>query len=103
MNRPPLDDRGSGRTSDQIVTAPRDAIFVCAGPRDYTMRLARHLGRSDIVVVTADYDRVDIACRGSRRPIIIDHALPLGRSSREWENWGKIVDMAARQNARVLA
>ena len=66
--------RQNGKTTRQIVEAPQNALYVCIhGPAvHYTGRLARHLGRFDLKLVSID--QVNEACVSGRRAIIIDHA-----------------------------
>lgn len=78
--------RRSGRTTDQILTAPDNAIFIwCAFDVTYPKELAHQLGREDLTILgrqtlTTDY------FRGKRiSGLILDHAIIL--TDREWENF----------------
>jgi hypothetical protein len=63
--------RGTGRTTRQMLDAPKGALYVwCNKHLDYPRALARHLGRADLVVVSPSYER-----RGySSALVILDHA-----------------------------
>lgn len=69
-------DRGTGRTSRQMVEAPLGAVYVwCNAFRQYPCELARHLGRDDLEIVTPLW----LAAASSRgrwlTGLVIDHAL----------------------------
>lgn len=66
--------RGSGRTSRQIAESPHMAVYVYAGPRVYTERLCRHLGRADLCLVPFDAGAITGITRGWRGAIVVDHA-----------------------------
>lgn len=67
-------DRGTGRTTQQMKDAPKDAVFVVSvGEIDYARRLARALHRSDLLVIGAY--RIEERLQGGRTPVIVDHAL----------------------------
>ncbi len=63
-----------GRTSQQLIDAPRGATFVwCTNNMAYVRALARHLGRMDLVLVGKS--ELVATLRSSRAPIVVDHAL----------------------------
>jgi hypothetical protein len=69
--------RSTGRTTRQIETAPKNAVFVWCNDRiDYAKTLARELGRADLKVVPPSWLQTD-AIRGIRRGIVVDHAAVL--------------------------
>jgi hypothetical protein len=48
-------ERGTGRTKAQMLDAPHKAIFVwCNGQLHYPRVLARHLGRTDLEIVSPE-------------------------------------------------
>lgn len=66
-------ERGTGRTTRQMLDAPKDAIFVwCNGHLGYPLSLARHLGRSDLRIASPQaYEAGRMA--GLRNCVVIDH------------------------------
>lgn len=74
-----FNDRGTGRTTRQILAAPQRSFYVCPNSRarSYTRSLAAHLGRSDLWMVDPDWlDRG--ACRGLfSDQVTIDHSVEL--------------------------
>jgi hypothetical protein len=54
----PDQDRGTGRTTRQMQTAPQDAAFVWHDGRlDYPRDLAKALGRPDLIILSpSDFD-----------------------------------------------
>lgn len=73
LTRPPVPawQKQSGRTTQQIRTAARGAIYVCHDwPQvSYVKALARSLSREDLEVVAVSQD-----LRGRTDVIILDHA-----------------------------
>ena len=71
MNR----ERGTGRTSRQLMAAPRGAVFVCATwrHRDYVRQLAAHLGRGDLIVITRHTVMETCAAHGWPQ-LVLDHS-----------------------------
>ena len=62
-------ERGTGKTTEQIKNAPKNAVFVwCNSHLDYPKDLAIFLERPDLKIVSPNYD-----LRGTRN-IIYDHA-----------------------------
>lgn len=79
--------RGSGRTTEQILTAPYKAVYVwCNGHPDYVRRLCRDLGRSDLRVVGPDYI-VDRRYYGQNTPCVFDHAFFEHATGQVWNAW----------------
>lgn len=77
-----MNDRGTGITSQQMRDAPTGAIYVwCNRHTDYARSLARHLSRGDLKIVTPE--AADRAIRGTRFPVVIDHAAILPLSTLE--------------------
>jgi hypothetical protein len=92
MNLQPQDvlvaaERGTGRTSRQILDAPDSAYFIVPGVVDYYRSLAQHLGRSDIRFVIAchvEYYRFELGAY-----IVVDHAVALTeRQTDTLRGWG---------------
>ncbi len=66
-------ERQTGRTTKQIQTAPKHAIFIwCNSHLMYPIGLARQFGRVDITFVAARPGLADWLC-GQNRHIVIDH------------------------------
>lgn len=75
-----MTDEPLGRTTRQMMAAPRDAIFVwpVGRTRDYALDLAKHLGRDDLLITTPENMRRHF--EASRRPVILDHGCRLTES-----------------------
>ena len=67
--------RGSGRSTAQLLIAPKDATFVCLNDesRWYALQLAWHLGRSDLKIACASRLGEPDRFRGLR--VVLDHAV----------------------------
>ena len=64
-----------GRTSQQLLDAPRGATFVwCTNNMAYVRALARHLGRMDLDI-RPKQELIPVLRSGRRAPIVVDHAL----------------------------
>jgi len=64
-------ERGTGRTTRQMLTAARGSIFVwCNDVLHYPRELARFLGREDLTIVGASSIR-DSSLRGTC--VVVDH------------------------------
>jgi hypothetical protein len=77
--------RGMGQTTTQILHAPKNAYYVWVnGAVHYPKDLARHLGRTDIQVLSPrdldDYCRI-----APTRPVVVDHAAPLMLNDKQRE------------------
>lgn len=70
-------DRGTGRTTKQMKSAPLNAIYVwCNGNLYYPKKLANSIGRNDLSIVSPI--DIDHRLRGRRNVnIVIDHATDL--------------------------
>lgn len=70
-----LKARGSGRTTRQILNAPRGAVYVVWSTKefDYTRRLMARLHRNDMTLVSFDWIRHHERWRGDRRHVVVDH------------------------------
>jgi len=67
--------RGTGRSTDQINAAPRDAVFVVPeGARSYHAHLMHTLERSDLQVETISSVR-RLLRGGGTRNFVVDHAV----------------------------
>lgn len=88
------DQRQSGRTTLQLQTAPRDAVFIwpVSVSRIYAVKLAHHLGRDDIEVEGPDW-LIAGRWRGQFRPVVLDHACNtcLTIPNEFWFAWGRYV------------
>lgn len=83
------DDRGTGRTTKQLVEAPRGAIFIwCNNCLDYVRPLAASLGRTDLVIYGPDMLNMNAGrLRGRALPaIVVDHACRLNANQRRGLN-----------------
>ncbi|WP_175784638.1 hypothetical protein [Burkholderia ambifaria] len=71
-----LNDRGTGRTTRQMLDAPQHAVFVwCNDYLGYARDLVHHVGRPDLQVVSPSWLERD---RGfGKCGIVIDHAARL--------------------------
>lgn len=71
--------RGSGRTTKQILEAPLNAMYLCPpDSKSYTVALTRHLDRSDLNVRAIERtDRQLSFLHGYRFPVIVDHWVEL--------------------------
>lgn len=71
-------DRGTGRTTQAMLTAPRDAVYVscCSNATDYDRQLARKIGREDLRIVEPSW--LDHGWYGKvLTGIVVDHAADL--------------------------
>ena len=76
-------DRGSGRTSEQMLDAPPRAVFVCCkGTSGYTQCLANHLGRNDLRIVGPSWLEDEGWRGGDFSAVVLDHALRLTAGQR---------------------
>jgi hypothetical protein len=73
-----MTERGTGRTTKQMVSAPACAVFVwCNGMLSYPNQLAQFLGRKDLEIVGPSWLEMD-SWRGRDRlafHLVTDHAL----------------------------
>lgn len=78
--------RGSGRTTAQMLAVPQGAYFVwpVGASIGYAQALARHLGRGDLVVVSAQDGPERL--RGLNVQLVMDHAA--------WDHIGNAVAAA---------
>ena len=69
-------ERGSGRTTRQLQSAPIGAVFIVPNRNccSYTEALARHLGRADLKIVSVDLIERPATIHGGRRKLVVDHA-----------------------------
>jgi hypothetical protein len=73
-------ERGSGRTTRQLLAAPHGAHFICPNHNNaqfYTARLADHLGRKDIVLCDPDWITSNRWRGIPLTAVILDHATRL--------------------------
>jgi|GEM_PF-5536226 len=65
----------TGRTTEQMQKAPRDAVFVwCNGRVHYPRELARALGRHDLQIMPSSYLRSPGNVLSCKRRVVVDHA-----------------------------
>ena len=70
------EDRGTGRTTEQIKAAPRGALYVCIrAEAGYAKAPAHALGRPDLKF--AGPEAVGERLLGLRAPVVVDHAVRL--------------------------
>lgn len=56
MNQIELGGRGSGKTTKAMLAAPKGATFIWVNHHlDYPKRLAKHLGRDDLMIVSPEW------------------------------------------------
>ena len=66
------DERQTGRTTNQMLNAPSNSIYVWVNNHlDYPRRLAYRLGRSDLKIVRVD--GLKDAVIGGHESVVIDH------------------------------
>lgn len=73
-----ISDRGTSRTTQQMLSAPREAVFISCHARacDYDRRLAHKIGRDDLRIVEPSW--LDHGWYGKiLTGIVIDHAANL--------------------------
>lgn len=67
------DNRGTGRTSRQMLEAPRDAFYIWPTPYTwYPKSLAQYLGRGDLRVISPESAAHEL--RVHHADFVIDHA-----------------------------
>lgn len=82
-------DRGSGRTTQQMLAAPRNAVFVWCyqGSLPYARELARKHGREDLTVVSPLRFETDYFRGREISGLVLDHATRLNdRQRRGYED-----------------
>lgn len=68
------DDRRSGRTTRQMLEAPKGAYYVWPHKAtSYAKQLAEHLGRKDLTIVHPAFFGYKGRGKGMRVKIVIDH------------------------------
>jgi hypothetical protein len=68
--------RNSGRTTRQIINAPKNSIYICRRMEIlYNKRLAQINNREDLTFVSCNY----LKAIGIRKFVIIDHAIQIGQ------------------------
>ena len=76
-------DRGSGRTSQQMLDAPPRAVFVCCkGMSGYAQCLANHLRRNDLRIVGPSWLEDEGWRGGDFSAVVLDHALQMTAGQR---------------------
>lgn len=97
----PETNRGTGRTTLQLKTAPKGALYLwpAAGSITYAVRLARHLRRSDLDIRSISLlNDAAYQLRGRKFPaIILDHAAVL--TDEQWRGYNYICTYCIRPDA----
>ncbi len=65
--------RNSGQTSRQMISAPKDAVYVVSGRPEYYSALAKFLQRGDLRIYAPS--SLDKGATG--RAVVLDHALTI--------------------------
>lgn len=100
-------ERGSGRTTRQLLAAPQGAYFVCPNRNEalyYTARLADHLGRRDIVLCDPDWISSPNRWYGKTfSAVILDHAVQLNSRQDHWlpELYARVRPLPLRDNLQT--
>jgi hypothetical protein len=67
--------RGTGRTTAQMRAAPQNAVFVwCNNHLHYPAALAKHLGRTDLEIVSPDWLN-DVSRAQGGAVVVFDHGV----------------------------
>lgn len=87
--------RGTGRTTKQLLGAPKDAFYVVAhrGSADHTRQLALQNARPDLQVVTLEQVQTD-TLRGLNQGVVVDHHV--------WEHLEQVSDDARRRGRQAI-
>lgn len=81
-----FDPRGTGRTTLQLKTAPRNAVFVwCMYDLLYPIQLAKDLGREDLQIVNPYWITMNKYKGQQYSAIVLDHDLRL--KEHEYESY----------------
>lgn len=90
--------RGSGRTSRQIMEAPKSSIYIwCADDLGYPLTIAEKLGRSDLLFQSVRrLEQDSYFLRGVTNWVVVDHAVALSETA-----WEAVTD--ARRRHEVSA
>lgn len=79
-----IEERGTGRTSEQMKAAPLGSIFVwCNGSLHYPVMLARKLDRRDLHIVGLDWIKSGRWHGRTLDGLVVDHASRL--TPEQWE------------------
>lgn len=85
------EQRGIGTTTNQIKSAPRGAVFIwpVANSIDYPQRIARELGRQDLIIKSVGAFEDPHWAYGREFPeLILDHAISTADwSDRQWHGY----------------
>ena len=87
MRKPTIDpNRGTGRTTRQMLAAPQGAVFVSAhaGSVSYDKALALKHGRSDLKIVAPDWFSGGRWTGLRLTGIVIDHATQMTEQRQEY-------------------
>lgn len=86
----PKELRQSGRSTQQMIDAPRGAIYIWPNAiAYYPNKLAQHLRRTDLVIVSPSIlDGNAIRLSGQRAEVVVDHAAVLTEDQEHaLKNW----------------
>ena len=72
-----MSERGTGRTTAQMLLAPQEAVFVWPSTNlTYPSALAEHLRRRDLMIVPPRWiDNMGTWLRGRRQTVLLDHGI----------------------------
>jgi hypothetical protein len=78
-------ERGTGRTTKQILNAPLNSIYICGHSQEinYCKRIAYENNRQDLTFYSAGFLLLE-RLRGLNRFIVIDHAAELNIKSYDY-------------------
>lgn len=92
------EERGIGRTSDQMRAAPKGSLFIVpagSGRRGYFFHLAHHLGRGDLRIESVSVLDGDFL-RGLEFPaVVVDHGVRV--TDRQGEKLDRLMPMICRR------
>ena len=76
-------DRGTGRTTKQLASAPQGAVYIwCNSHLHYPKTLARELGRGDLRIERPSWLDHPTACDTRILGLVVDHAACLTERQR---------------------
>lgn len=85
-----MNDRRTGLTTKQMLTAPEDAVYVWVNNvLEYPRILARELGRTDLTIVPVSWLDVRSVAGRTFTGVVLDHAAR--PSSQQWDVYLKYV------------
>lgn len=85
----------SGKTTEQMLSAPQSSFYVWYQQnRHYPFRLAQHLGRSDLQIISAADAELGDVFRGNDYKVVFDHyqRRDLYNVMRELHQQGRLIE-----------